>query len=399
MAFDLPPRRDLPEDVKERMRPDFTETVAPRRRSRAPLAVAAGVILLVAGGVVVTQTASHQVSPGHVRVVTPSDRDLARCRTALGDQNWQSTEMVVFHLRKVLYGKDGRFCELTRSKASVASPGFKPVAMTEGSVAYRSEKIIAGVPPAGATTVKRMPNSYTHIDRNAFTDKVVTERFFVAEIWGWGTLKKELFFDDRPVETPPIDPKSSATTTVSFESGEPDPRSPSNILAQCADQRWEAEGVNGDQLEGWEPLAVLGTEEPRGVLVARRGETEYATCYTYPRELRRLEILSDVQEEPDRPYLISGEHIGESYEEDLGFTASDYSVMGRVGPHARTVEVSDRDGSAITAEVSDGFFLATVPLRDGREEIEVGAPLEPGRLHVVVRDDHDEVVYEGELLK
>ena len=404
MAFDLPPRRALPADVKDRMRPDFTAPDAVHTgRSRAPLIVAAGVALLVAGGVAVTQPASQQVSPGDMRVVSPSGQDLERCRAALEDPNWQSTEMVVFGLRKVLHGTDGRFCELTRSRAMVAERRFEPIALQEGSITYRSNNIIAGVPPKGTTSarrdqVKNHPQLEPAKDPEAFNDSVVTQSFFIIEIWGVNDSTPTLFFDDRPEKTPPHS-AHSATITESFESGDPDSTSPENVLAQCTDRAWQEAGVHPERLENWEPLLTTGLEERVGGLLARRGDSEFGFCEIYdPSATGPFSIIDDVREEPDKPYLIAQAPTDRINHGAGIMSVGQYTVLGRASRCAATVEVSDRDGTAVKAEVADGFFLANVPLRDGREDLaKPDDPLEPGRLHVVVRDDHDAIVYEGEV--
>lgn len=404
MAFDLPPRRELPAEVKERMRPAFAEPAAARtRRSRAPLAVAAAVTLLISGGVVVTQSSSNQVSPGHVRVVTPSDQDLTRCRTALEDQDWQSTEMAVFGLRKVLHGTDGRFCELTRTRAMVAERRFEPVALQEGSITYRSNRIIAGVPPKGTTTVRRdRVNNHPQLEPalapEAFNDSVVTPSFFIIEIWGVHDSTPTLFFDDRPEKTPPISAHSAAVKE-SYESGDPNMKSLVNILARCTDRAWEETGVHPERLEKWEPVVATGLDEWKGALLARRGDGEFGYCYFYSANLTTpFSIIDDVQEEPGKPYLIAHASTDVINHGASILSAGQYTVIGRTGRCTGTVEVSDRDGPAVTAELADGFFLANVPLRDGREDLKKhDDPLDPGRLHVVVRDEHGQVIHEGEL--
>ncbi|HEX8870493.1 MAG TPA: hypothetical protein VF821_32810, partial [Lentzea sp.] len=73
MTVELPPRRKLPADVKERMRPVFAENRP--RRNHTPLAVAAGVALLVAGGVMVTPSPVDRASTADGRVIAPSRPD------------------------------------------------------------------------------------------------------------------------------------------------------------------------------------------------------------------------------------------------------------------------------------------------------------------------------------
>lgn len=95
---DLPPRKDLPADLRDRLRADVNARIdakidAPRpTRSRGPLAVAAGVALLAAGAVLVGQAVTpDSAPPAHVTMV-PADElldeatmnaTLDRCTAAL----------------------------------------------------------------------------------------------------------------------------------------------------------------------------------------------------------------------------------------------------------------------------------------------------------------------------
>ncbi|MEU3643697.1 hypothetical protein AB0E59_10005 [Lentzea sp. NPDC034063] len=380
MAFDLPPRRELPAEVKDRMRPAFEDSrEEPERRGRAPLAVAAAV-LLIAGGVAATQFVVqpfiHQARPGNERVVQPSGQDLARCRTALGDQDWQSAEMVEFGLRKVLIGLDGRFCELTRSQAFVAADGFRPAALQEGSVAYRSGRVIAGVPRSGARTVKARPKPGSS---QSFEPEagVVTPHFFVIET-RHNVSALDLVFDDRAMPMPVI-PENSATGSESYESGDANPWTPVNLIARCTDQAY-AMGVSAAELQGWEPMLAAGLDQHDGMVVAHREHDVWAGCSfsggsSGPTTWEQLRMIT---EKPEKPVLL-GTHEAEST----------LMVVGRIKRSVNTVEVSDGDGSSVTADVVDGHFLAAVPVnRDDKTEY-------AQRLHVVGHDTDNAVVYEG----
>jgi hypothetical protein len=376
MAFDLPPRRELPADVKERMRPDFAES--PARRTRAPLAVAAGVVLLAAGGVAATQFVTQpfidETSPGGGRVVMPSGQDLARCRTALDDQNWQSAEMVEFGLHKVLVGRDGRFCELSRSKAFVASEGFRPAELQGGSITYRSSRIIAGVPPSDARTAKARPKPA--FDNNG-EEGVVTPDFFIIET-RYKDSALELVFNGRAIPVPDI-PGNPATGSESYESGDADPWAPVNLIARCTDNAY-AMGTSADELQGWEPLLTSGLDQRNGVLVAHHEHDVWATCTFSPdsRDTGNWEQLRTISEKPEKPVLLG------SYR-----TESALVVVGRIKRSVDTVEVSIEDGPPATSDVVDGHFLAAVPITSEDKTYRS----EP--LHVVGRDSSNEVVYEG----
>ncbi|MFI6094081.1 hypothetical protein ACIA8G_00905 [Lentzea sp. NPDC051213] len=375
MAFDLPPRRELPADVKERMRPAFTE--APKRRNHAPLAVAAGVVLLVAGGVAITQPSILNIGPSHHRVLTPSDRDLERCRTALHDQAWTSRRMVVFGLRKVLVGMDGRFCELTLTRASVASDGFQPVGLEGGSITYRSRRIIAGVPPFSAQTAKAKQTHGTHDNPGSFSDGVVTPDFFIVETLSEST--RELIFDGRTVQIPEL-PEKPAVGTDSFESGDTDLWTPVNVVARCADNAYEI-GWNGDHLQGWEPLQVVGLDERDGLMLAHREHQKWAICsFSETETATGAGLKGDLDiswDESDRPIILGGHKLG-----------SGFVLAGRTSRSAKTVEVSDGGAPKVTADVEDGHFLVTLPNRGDQWA-------KRDQLRMVARDAENQIVYEG----
>ncbi|MDX8140884.1 hypothetical protein SK854_02085 [Lentzea sp. BCCO 10_0061] len=382
MAFDLPPRRTLPADVKERMRPDFAEAAESLgRRGRAPLAVAAAV-LLIAGGVAaaqfVVQPFIHNARPGHERVVQPSGMDLARCRTALGDQNWQSSEMVEFGLSKVLVGQDGRFCELTRTKAYVASQSFRPTDLREGTVTFRSYGIIAGIPPKDARTLKTGPKPEFRDQDFEAGDGVVTPHFFVVDT-RYQNSYFDLVFDDRATPMPDI-PEGAVTESQTFESGDPDPWTLVNVIARCTDTSYQ-NGANAGDLQNWEPLLVSGLDQRAGVLIAHREHDAWATCVFGPGVGTGVhwEHLPAVTKKPEKPVLVT-----------IHGNESALMAVGRIKRSVDTVEVSVDDEQAVTADVVDGYFIATIPVSATQNKIDYSK-----RLHVVGRDSDNEVVYEG----
>lgn len=377
MTIDLPPRRELPADVKERMRPEFTEVR--NRRNHTPLAVAAGVALLVAGGFAVTQSVTHDVDPAQSRVIMPSSQDLSRCRTALNDQSWSSTEMVAFGLRKVLFGKDGRFCELSRTTATVATPESQPTQLEAGSVTYWSSQVIAGVPPRGTRTVSA--RQVHPSDSRTFSDAVVTPNFFIVA-GPYGMSATELIFDGRTVPIPrgpslpiPQGPPPSRTRTVdSFDSGNSDPAAPVNLLAKCTD--WAFAGSDrADDLQGWEPLLVA--ERHPGMLLAHRNHQEWASCALSENRTNALSRIRTASAGPDSATVLGG------YQAE-----GEFIMVGRTHPSAKTVEVSDGTSPPVSSDVADGHFIARLPIPGGQMII-------PANLHLIARNAGNEVVYEG----
>lgn len=372
MTIDLPPRRALPADVKDRMRPAFTET--PSRRNRVPLAVAAGAALLIAGGFAVTRPATHDIDPGRDRIVAPSSQDLARCRTALNDQSWSSTEMVVFGLRKVLIGADRRFCELTRSQAVVMPSGFQPTQLDAGSITHRSGQVVAGVPPLGARTVKAREAGSGY--SRGFSDGVVTPDFFIVHSL-YAMTANQLIFDDRTVPIPQMLSMSAEGETDSFDSGDSNPVAPVNLLARCIDNAFNS-GTGVDDLQGWEPLLTSGLDRPSGMLLAQRDHREWATCViSSGSRPNRLSLIRTTSDNPDSSQVVGGYQTG-----------SEFIMAGRTSRSAKSVEVSGAGGSPVTAEVADGHFIARLPITGGEM-------VSPARLRLTARNAANEVVYEG----
>jgi hypothetical protein len=380
MTINLPPRRELPVDVKQRMRPDFTQVA---RRNHTPLAVAAGVILLIAGGVAVTRSdTENPLDPARARIVTPSGHDLARCRAALNDEGWSSTEMVVIGGRKVLVNKDNRFCELSRSRAYVAAPDAIGVRLEAGTVTYRSEQIIAGIPPLGARTARARQSNGTF--SRGSTDAVVTPDFFVIHAAAPLNVT-ELVFDDRTVPVPVDAQFPVAKGTDSFESGDGDPWTPVNVLARCADSAAVADAMPPEDLESWQPLLTIGLEHRSGLLLAHRAGKEWATCFVAgaggdPGPLRKLH---DVPTEPANGRILGAYDNGD-----------EFVIAARTLRAATTVDVSTGGGRSLTArtaEVTDGFFAVKLPRRTDN------VTTFPTGLWIVARNAEKEIVYEGAL--
>ncbi|HEX7303668.1 hypothetical protein [Lentzea sp.] len=371
MTIEMPPRRALPADVKERMRPSTAEFRP--RRSRTPLAVAAGVALLVAGGVTATQQALRDAGPAASRVVSPSGQDVDRCRAALGAPGWASSRMVVFGLHKVLAGDDGRFCVLTGSKAIVMKPGARPLPLAAGSLVFRSENITAGVPPLGTRNVVAREIAPGQADRGS-TASVVTQDFFVTYSPA-GTGVTEMVFDDRTVPVPAGTAPEPATAVDSFESGDSNPRTPVNLLARCIDNSF-THGRPAGELTGWEPLMTTDTGGVNGALVAHRSHRGWGICSFSSLGADVLSEDNSFSAHSPRTLMFSGFLVG-----------SDYTFVGLTERSARTVELYDENVRVAVADVSDGFFIATVPVT---RQTSTGRP----ELGVVARNAFKEVVRE-----
>lgn len=378
MTVNLPPRRELPADIKERMRPDFAEPPH-RNHNHIPFAVAAGVALLVAGGVAVTQSITdHDADPARGRLVSPSRLDLDRCRAALADQDWHSNEMVVFKGRKVLIGDDARFCELTRTRAFVAAKSAAPVQLEAGTITYRSDKIIAGTPPLGALKARARETNGTY--SRGSNDAVTTPDFFVAYL-PTPIIVSELIFDDRTVPVSPDATLPIASGSASFESGNGDPTTTDNRLARCLEVSAPA---SLRALEpGWHPITSAGFGgDARGLIVARQDHApgQYGVCHASSDDSG----FFTTHEVTDRPIEVASLGLSVGAERQL--------IAGRTRQEARTIELSGGLQS-VTATVVDGFFAADISSM-------VMTSLSPSNdrlpLTAIVRGQDNSVLHTGE---
>ncbi|MDT7783148.1 MAG: hypothetical protein QOF58_1567 [Pseudonocardiales bacterium] len=378
MTIDLPPRRKLPADVKERMRPAFSEDRP--RRNHTPLAAAAGVALLVAGGVVVAPSLLDRADTANGRVVAPSHLDLERCRAALQDESWPSSRMVVFDGRKVLAGEDNRFCELTRSRAYVPSAPA-PALVETGTVTFRTDHVIAGVTPLGARTAV-VREGYKG-DGGPGTEVVVTPDFFIAYSVASSSIS-DVVFDNRTMEVPPSADVGRTKSADSFESGDGNPGTPINLLARCTDNAI-VDGTRPGDLQGWQPLLVGRPGNPEAVLLAHRDNRDFATCYLHkvPADSGSLQQASPIPADPQGATMVSGYLV-----------QNNFLIAARTNRTARTVEVSSGDGPAVTADVVDGFFIVKVP-GSGESLPGGGVRMDFETLNVTARNADKQIVYRG----
>ncbi len=154
----VPAHRELPDDVRERMRDRVMRGRRDRSSRRGPLLVAAAVVLLAAGGVVVARSVGGEHPPAagwtpvpadSVTTEATTDEDLARCGV-----DWRPDYTVVMRGRRIVVSPVNEFCELTY--ASVRTSAKKdPVVVGDGVVLWQTPgHLTIGKAPAGSTSVK-----------------------------------------------------------------------------------------------------------------------------------------------------------------------------------------------------------------------------------------------------
>jgi hypothetical protein len=363
----LPPRRPLPPDVRERMR----RRVLSRGAVRSPLAAAAAVAVLVAGGAIIAQSTQGDtiaVSPPTttspatgsplpdtpVTSVSPgaTTTDAARC--GLGDADVRFTLGLAG--RRILVTRDDRFCELTHTTISNNNPEVGPVAFAGGAATvlwHSGSGVLIGRAPAGSSGVRLESGDSTGTGPMPVS---LVEDLFVTPYTTPG-MSAHFTTPSGPVAAG-IDVVALPTVQVwaapreELPPGDPD-------VARCLDRalRDSARWV-GDPLK-WRPGANSGqAPDARLVLHDQAGKTAYCGI-----------LLG-------RPYLVQEEsgspQGGESFEVryvaggETGPGPGDgYVLLGGTVDAARVggIEITDPQGRTVAATLRDGTFIARLGQR------------------------------------
>ena len=173
----LPPRRALPDNVRDRLRAEVRQGITKRRPTRVRYAAAAAaVVVLAAGAVVATQAVRHQSVAGPPPHPDPENRLTldAKVATAALDRCWAAVraagktdrvpprEEWVPLFTEVLAGDSvvaataaGKpmFCETTATTVTLSDPGATPAYVPgtrTGLLLHSPTGVVAGVVDAGS---------------------------------------------------------------------------------------------------------------------------------------------------------------------------------------------------------------------------------------------------------
>ncbi|CAL9399238.1 hypothetical protein SUDANB95_01414 [Actinosynnema sp. ALI-1.44] len=377
---ELPPRRSLPPDVRERMRHRVLG------RSHRPLAVAAAVAVLV-GGLVVARsveradgpaafpttppTTSHRPfsGPEDAQVVPTTTADLSRCgfTTALFT--------VRLNGRRVLAAPGERFCELTHATTSTSTLAVA-VPLGDLEVRWRSPSgvLVGKVPPdlvrmSARATIAPLPSV------------LADHGYFVARPSPRGAVL-ELSYRERPDRTQPVDPAAvpvTAKTVDFYPSGVADPAA--NVLDRCLDHGMlDGTRIVSDVVP-WQLGAVVAADTDMGLAVLRGPSGNTAYCHVdqyravtvegpmsvigsrtgafhvralYPRNAGRyvLQVGGTLREDVHRVELLGGT--------DVQVELKDRTFAAVVG--LPSLEPQVLKGVRLTVYAADGTVLQSEPL-------------------------------------
>lgn len=270
MTIQPPPRRELPPHIKERMRPKLTT----RTTHRAWVGAAAAALLVIAGGVfVATQARSPQLTNSAAQPAAPYD--VGRCRTALGNGDWDARYALHLMARTVLLGTDNQLCELTRSTITMLDVFDVPAVRTPSG-------LVAGRPPTGGALTALQRDK----DLDSRPETVMTTELFLVDADQTKSPDSTLTlrFDGRQLNFRLGDIPGRGAPSESYASGDPSPASPVNVLARCQDNAVRQRAAAGVETD-WKPGASAGVGSTTGVLLAYNSKGEWGSCETQRTEV------------------------------------------------------------------------------------------------------------------
>lgn len=292
----FPPRRELPDDLRERLRDDvLTRLGRPRRGRWAP--VAAAVLLLVGGVSVGTQLWRVETpvsDPGPAPVVDVATRTLNRCWAAVQlagktDRIAARDEWVSSYVQEsgseilAAFTAAGKpvFCATTPSTVTLTDPNAEPSyakGTRTGLLLHTTSGIVAGV---ADPTWARIELSYEDglgilleavhpaaRQFSGFTGTDPAEARFWAGKWDKDQIERSGAREELPAPPPPL-------FTVTDRPGEP-LASAATALAKCLDGLPQPPADRAS----YQPGATL-ENGPYQVVLARNGE-HGAACTTEP---------------------------------------------------------------------------------------------------------------------
>jgi hypothetical protein len=140
---------------------------------------------------------------------------------------------------------------------------------------------------------------------------------------------------------------------------------------------WEGAAAVPDDVPSDAELWAQGDEHAFGELYDRH--REWATCALTETRSDSLSLIRTTPGDQDSALVVGGHQSG-----------SEFVLAGRTTSAAKTVEVSDRGGPPVTANVADGHFIVRFPVYIGDDQ-----KFSPANLSLVARNADGKIVYEG----
>ena len=411
----LPPRRALPDDVRDRLRAELRQGMAKRHPSRVWYAAAAAVVVLAAGAVVATQFIRQPADVGPAPVAgggltldaRVAKSSLDRCRAAfkaanksvdragyLVNEEWVPLFTQVLEGDSVVAATAGGkplFCETTETTVTLSDPSFEPTTVPGANfelLFHSATGTVGGI--LGPGTEGAFLATHTQGGQSSSQDikfSPVSRQFVVMTRTDPARTTLTLANPPEPngfvlPEAPP--PLLSVVDRPVIA----DRTSPAGrALGECLAA---AEEVLPDAA-AYVPGPLLETGGYR-VVLGRRGD-RVIVCTTEPDHRRpgktKSRVYPDFVLRPVPPVRVLGVSTLGGVEDggEPGKSRTPYAVAVPVNAAKATVDFGV--GAAVEAEVSDGMALTWIP-----KELGVVPDV---KVHVVVRDARGTILYDGAL--
>lgn len=406
--LDLPPRRPLPPEIRDRLR-ERIDAAAPRAgRFRAPLAAAAGVAVLAAGAVIVAQSVAGSpdgFTPGAPTSTTaaPGGSELDRCWAAVvtaGKANrypdraqWRevvSTDSDTSRVTAFRAAGKPVFCQTMARTVVVSDPNAEPaLAPGTGTGSLLATNIggLGGVADPSWTRVGVEIHDQSGSD--TMTTATAKDGLFVVAGWSDRAVRTRVYdqIDDDParLDTAAMLPTAPPPPVSVVDRPADAPPQDVEFLSTCLGKADPA----APDAHLWQPGASVATDLSTA-MVARNAD-KFGVCYHNATSDRSHD---DYTFEPvDTPRAV--DPVSRVHAQ-LTLNSSDDDrplVLGVLPEQATSLRLEFDGGTKIDADVANGSFAALLPPRSIHDS---GQPVDGMKLvHAVARDARGKVVYEG----
>ncbi|MEV0679513.1 hypothetical protein AB0I60_23605 [Actinosynnema sp. NPDC050436] len=387
---ELPRRRALPADVRERMRRQVLTGVAepgvhpvtppddhpfprpgghpvgPRRKRRGPLVAAAAAVLLVGVGAVAARhvqgpptqaggeaTAAPRgfAAPLQAEFVPTLPEDLDACGVSGGQ-----VATVRMPGRRLLLTPQDQYCELTYTTVARSDPAkYADLVVGGAEVLWRSPSgVVVLRPGPGATSIEVTVGSGMPTTTMPLADGrlVVVPRGASATVGTRSGDEGAARSGELVVRSVP----DAAVVRDRFPGGSPDPADPDNVLARCLDVGMRDSVDKIDDSGAWSLGATVRTEAVGGFAALRGPGGATAFCWVDEFRAKSVYTAPDHDGDPAKPFRA------------VVLPASDSAgpvptglAGGIVRDGVAGLELQRGGQAPVRAEVRDGTFVAWFP--------------------------------------
>jgi hypothetical protein len=417
--IDMPPRRHLPQQVRDSMLVDLRQKLDETpRRAKTPYAVAAGVAALVAGGVVAvttlqgggdgTETGSGKVTGDTNGVAVQAHRCQSASKKAGGfpaKADWRvvaHTASAGFTELAVKVADKPVFCEVTATSVRLSEFDTKPnyVPGSKTGAAFKGGSNLVGLvvdPSWHGIDAYEKTGKDELIDSDPTQEGTTGWRYADGMALWWPEYPVALTVaphGKKPTSPLPAAPDSTVTVVDQPYTGPaPDRTSPEGkLLVKCIERS-----------ASWNPLVDPATWQPGPMLTGDtstilviRGIDHVTTCSGDPADTRAgglgidwwggdLRVVGLPKGNKPVVSLAGTSLTRDNENRDI--------VFGSVSKDAASMTVTTSEHDTATAQVHNGTFIADVRQTPDMLHDDIG--VYPVITSVTVKDAHGKVLYQG----